>query len=212
MTFKSLILLVAAIFSASAFAEPGRVYDVAEFNKIDIKGDLELHIKQGAAQSVRITADDAAFKNLDVYVANSELNIVPKTRGWNWPWQKSQKIKVDLTVKDLVEIDVSGAVRIAALGLDVNELGLDASGAVEARMTGKAKKFSLDVSGAANVNATDFVAEVVEAGVSGAGNVQVHATKILDVDISGAAEFTYAGNPAKVKSEVSGAATIMPRG
>jgi hypothetical protein len=48
----------------------------------------------------------------------------------------------------------------------------------------------------------------VNVDLSGAGDVHVHATESLDASVSGAGRVLYPGDPADVKTDVSGAGTV----
>lgn len=196
---------------------------VESFNAIDVSGAFEVYLSQGTNQSVFVEADENLLPMIRTEVRGGTLMI-----GNEKPIRNSKSLKVYITVPELKSIELSGAVNLTSQNkLSFTELGLEISGATETnlelavqkleinssggskmRFTGMANKVDLDVSGAADIQAYDLMAEVVSVNISGAGDAEVYATKELYADVSGAASVRYKGDPAKVDSNVSGAGSV----
>ncbi|MBC8070637.1 MAG: DUF2807 domain-containing protein, partial [Deltaproteobacteria bacterium] len=71
--------------------------------------------------------------------------------------------------------------------------------------------FTLDVSGASQVEAAGLVAREVEVEASGASSAEVTANVSLDVDASGASEVRWGGDAQTVAQDASGASSITKR-
>jgi hypothetical protein len=65
-----------------------------------------------------------------------------------------------------------------------------------------------ELSGAGNIDARELKAKEVRVSVSGAASADVYAKEYLDASVSGVGSIDYYGNPAKVKTDVSGVGSI----
>ena len=94
--------------------------------------------------------------------------------------------------------------------MNAQSLKGDFSGASEIDLKGSAGECSMDLSGASELNAFEFVVKNYEIDISGAGDANIHATEMLKASVSGAASIRYEGNP-RVDSHTSGAGSVKPR-
>jgi hypothetical protein len=76
------------------------------------------------------------------------------------------------------------------------------------KISGDARAFDLEISGAGEVDAKDLRAEKVSVNSSGAAEATVYATEDLYVSASGAGTVNYYGDPKNVSQNVSGGASI----
>lgn len=196
---------------------------VSSFDGIDVSGAFDIIIRQGTAEEVTVESDANLLPLIRTEVVAGTLRI--ETRK---PVSHPTVMKVYVTVKDLKNIDVSGAVNIDTDGrLTVSELGIDASGASEAKMelavqllrldcsgaskmkfNGSATEVKMDLSGASEIFAYDLLSDSYDIEISGAGNAQVNVSKRIRAEISGAGSVKYKGSPAEVDQSVSGAGSI----
>jgi hypothetical protein len=108
-----------------------------------------------------------------------------------------------------LDIDQSGAGTIRIDGVAVQRLEAEISGTGELQIgTGTARDASYDIAGAGEVSTVGMTSESVSVDMSGAGNIAVRATRKLYADLSGAGTLRYAGSPADVKTDVSGATRV----
>lgn len=237
MRFFSMIFLAGLIgmsnLIASCHSMPGGIRGdgnvlketrkVGSFTGIDVSGAFKIVIKQGTTEEVVVEADANLLPIIRTDVVGSTLRIDTKKSVSN-----PTTMKVYVTVKDLSDIDVSGAVDIVSDGLltlnelkidasgasdsdlelSVKRLGLDCSGASKMKFRGTAGVVEMDLSGASDIFAYDFVAETYNMEISGAGNAQIHATKKLSASVSGAGTVKYKGSPTEINQDVSGAGSI----
>jgi hypothetical protein len=196
---------------------------LSSFNAIDVSGSFEVYLAQGTTQSVIVETDDNLIDLIKTKVVGNTLEIDTKE-----PIRHAKCMKIYLTVTDLKEIELSGAVDVETQGkLTLNDLSIDVSGATDSKMefdvqklkiecsggsklrlTGTSKETNLDISGAVDLFAFDLVCEKLDLGISGAGKAEVNVTKEFNADISGAASVRYKGNPEKISQDVSGAGSI----
>ena len=162
------------------------------------------------------------YKRQDIHF--ERCRVIDNKKSINNP----TTLKVYITFKDIKKIETSGAADILAetrltlselslhtsgassitMGLAVQKLGLDCSGACKLKLAGTAVDVDADFSGACNVFAFDLICENFKIDLSGAGKAQIHVTKKIDAEISGAGSVHYKGNPTMVNQSVSGAGAI----
>jgi hypothetical protein len=193
--------------------------NVSAFTQLDISGVGDVTIKQGDREGVTITTDE----NLQSYIetVNEGSNLYVRTK--EHASISSTELKIEITVKDLTEMKVSGTGEIKTtspltldsltcktsgtgnLALDFNcrKLNLKISGAGNVKLNGKGDEVDIHMSGAGNLDAFDFVANKLTAELSGMGNAELNAQTELSIDASGMGNITYKGNASVKKLEAS---------
>lgn len=91
------------------------------------------------------------------------------------------------------EIELSGASKGNISG-KFADLDIDCSGASKAVVEGTAVEANYHASGASSINAENLEASEVDVEVSGASSAKVNATKVLEVESSGASSCSYVDN------------------
>jgi hypothetical protein len=200
---------------------------VSGFDRVEASGAGELTLLQGNEESLSIETDDNLLPFIRAEVHNGQLFI--GTQGVNL--SPSRKIAYRLKLKNLTQLQLSGAVDAKADSLKTDRLALGISGAGNARFdhldtrtlttaisgagkisaSGKTETQVIRISGAGKHQASDLQSAHTEARVSGAGDVRVWATESLVAEISGSGSVEYRGN-ARVNSHVSGAGRVRHAG
>ncbi len=230
---KKIILfaLLAIVFTSCEQAIEGNgnvkeeTREAAPFDKINVSGSFDIHIKPGNYSSVVVVTDQNLLEHIETYVKGGTLHVEPKKKLGHY-----QKLELLLTMNEFNGADISGScelnskgklngkkVRIdlagnnkAELDISCKDLEVDMSGSSRLNIKGDSKKASFDISGSGTVEAEEFQTETTDLDVSGSAEALVNATEELNVDVSGSAQVRYAGNPGKVNQEVSGSATVKP--
>ena len=195
---------------------------VTSFTKIDISGGFEVLINQGSQEKLELEVDENLLELIKTEAKNNTLFIKSdKSIG------KAKSLKLYITVVNVDDIEVSGAVELTNKGtlegenleievsgagdvnlkLDVEELKMDMSGASETTLSGKAHHFEIELSGAGELDAEKLKSRNVIIDISGAGSAIVNAKKTLNVEVSGAGSVKYKGNP-KITKDISGAGSV----
>ncbi len=215
-------VLVFSLLATQAQVKQDR--SVSDFTSIDLSGAFKVYIRTGNTCALTVVADKDVINDVEHSVSDGELEVELDQEWWS---SKDADIELYITVKEISEIDISGAcvikskntlkgdnVIIDASGackiyMDVNcsTLDLDLSGASKLTLGGTCKKFNIDASGASTIYAADLQAEIVNLEASGACKAEVHATEYLDIDASGASKVRYKGNPT-ISRETSGASSV----
>jgi hypothetical protein len=200
-------------------------FDKTGFKDIDASSAMHVMLKQGTDYSVRIDAEKNILDLIEVRKEGDELVVGFKDNVSVGP---TKDIKVYITAPEFRNLEASGASTFsntdvitgneiklglsgasnANLNVNVNKLNVEASGASEIEVKGKAVYFAVDGSGSTSVSAFQLISENAEIELSGAGDAKVFVSKSLKADISGAGDVQYKGNPATVNKEISGAGSV----
>ncbi|MGB0175833.1 MAG: head GIN domain-containing protein [Owenweeksia sp.] len=199
--------------------------NVEKFNRIEVSGSFDVHIRQGETAGITIKADENLMELIETSVHNDELKIKSKKSI-----RRAKELALYITVRELEKIEASGACTIVTDGeLRSAKLEIESSGACEANMDlrcdelkvnisgagdltfrGVAESFEVESSGACEISAFDLKTLRTRIDISGAGEVDVYVTEELKVDASGAAEVRYKGNPRNINQDASGASSVKP--
>ena len=203
--------------------------DVTGYDSISISGMGTAEIIQGDKEGVVINADDNLLPYITTEVRNGRLHIGMKPGTINF--QPTRSILYTIYVKNLVGLDLSGAVDTKASSLkseslhlelsgagsldmkdiDVTSLKVDLSGATKVTLTGVVVDQDLELSGAGSYQAEDLVAVNTTVNLSGASAVTVNTSDRLSINASGTGVVTYYGSP-KVSKTVSGMVVVKSLG
>lgn len=195
---------------------------VSSFNKIDISGGYEVLINQGDKERLELEVDENLLEYIETETKKNTLYISTKK-----PIGNASSLKLYITVVDVEDIDVSGAIELKNKGtyktetleidvsgaadinldVDVENLTMDMSGASETTLSGTANNFEIEISGAGELQAKKLKTRNTTIDISGAGSAIVHAKKTLNVSVSGAGSVKYKGSP-KIKKDISGAGSV----
>ena len=174
---------------------------------IEIGGvPAKVNISSEKSDKITCVIDDNLLEYLTVEVTRDGILKI-NTRG-NRTFVTNNTIVFNIGTDTLESITVSSAASINIDGLFTDApLSLNISGAASINMTGEAENLSISVSGAANVNAREFITQDVKLNVNGAGSVEVYAAKTLDAVLSGVGSIRYWGSP-EVTQSIRGLGTI----
>ena len=109
-----------------------------------------------------------------------------------------------------LELEVSGASDVKG-EIQAGDTSIQISGASDLKLEGRGGDLVLRASGASSSNLEQFAVENAEVDVSGASDVIVNASGVLEVDARGGSDVEYTGNPNSVQTETSGASDVSPK-
>jgi hypothetical protein len=110
-----------------------------------------------------------------------------------------------------LKVKHSGAGNLTVKSLTVESLTVEHSGVGNINLSGQAARQDVHLSGAGNYSARDLESQDVAVRQSGVGNAHVWAVTTLDAGLSGAGNIDYRGTPA-VTQKVSGVGHIRNAG
>lgn len=212
---------------------------VSNFTGIKIGGPFELHVSQGATESVKFTAPADLVKHIYVEVDHGILKVGRKIEGsWlsenTWrqfdhEWQNRDRIKVYVVVSDLKELTVSGsglALLEDPISSNTLKLRTRGSGSIAGKINAKFLEGRVSGSGNINISGTAETSAVRVSGsgqfsgkglstgvssvlVSGSGHAEISATNKIDATVHGSGSISYTGNPKSVTRKTSGSGAIQ---
>lgn len=202
---------VALFVSTSGFAlmrDVTETRDVEAFHSIRVTGAIELRVDVGKEQHVEITTDDDFMKYVETEVRDGVLIIGTdreEDRGW---FDSDDKVDVEISLPELNEIDIRGAVDGEIKGVKANEFMVDIRGAGHLEISGTCGDLELDIAGTGAVEAEDLKCENVDVSLRGAGMASVYASGKVDADLRGVGAINIDGDPKTVKKSVRGIGVI----
>ena len=193
---------------------------VSGFDSVSVSSGMNLFLKQGNSESLKIEAEDNILPMILTAVKNGRLEI--KYKNFLIGGLSLHKpINIYLTVKNLKEIDISSGVRIESEEIKSESLKIDLSSGAEGNMiiisqklvvklssgskleiSGQADNQDIDLGSGGVYSAKDLVSKTAVIHASSDSNAVVNASENLDVEISSGATVQYAGSP-KVISDIS---------
>lgn len=204
---------------------------LADFTSIEINYPVELTVQQGSANSLTVTAEDNLIPQLATRVSGSTLHIENSQPDWTRRVTSTRPVILQLTVKDLQQVDfpsagsmsvgklqtdhldlnISGAGTVNLSALTTTRLTVNLSGAGNITASGTADKLKLDISGFGSFNGADLASQTASITISGAGNATTWVKTNLNATISGTGSVRYYGAP-NVSREVSGLGSVSGMG
>jgi hypothetical protein len=204
---------------------------VSEFSAVSVDYPAAVSIRQGDAQSVTVEGDDNLLPQLRTRVVGGTLHIEVTGIDWNQRVNPSREVRINLTVKDLRQIDlssagsvtverlqtdalslsVSGAGNLTLSDLAVKTLRLDLSGAGSVTAAGTADDLTLDISGVGSFHGEALAVQTAAADISGMGSATLWVKLQLTANISGTGSVSYYGSP-EVRKDVSGLGSVRKLG
>lgn len=213
-------------------AAEGRVYTPGPFQGIEIGGSADVHITQGAADSVDqvfVEGDAEAQKTVSLQVRGNVLRV---DSSGTWKFWSARRLKLHVTLRQLNRLSISGAadvqvseplraerlmVTISGAGLarfdqlQAEQLSFSVSGAGDGQVAGQVQDLTVSISGKSDFHGEHLMARRARVSVSGIGDVKVWATADLTISVAGIGSVDYWGTPVLRRSS-SGIATVNDRG
>lgn len=185
------------------------VRNVSGFSKIDIGGTIVGNITVGKDFSVVVEAKEQVLSEIITKVEDNTLKVKFEKGFWKRMKKKyrNTKAKVTISLPMLEDLDVSGASRVSAVGVNSDKFNLDVSGASSVNIEGSAREIIADISGASSLRASKLLSEVMDMDLSGASSARVNVSTELRVDASGASSVRYTGEPS-IEKDTSGASSV----
>jgi hypothetical protein len=230
-------LIVFALFSHSkahawggkSVAGSGNVIEdvriVSGFTRVELKGAMDVELRQGAREGVTIIADDNIAPLVRTTVSGKKLTI-----DSNASWSTRTKMRVIVEAPKFEGLSVSGAgdvrasslqsaeleVSIAGSGdvtlesLTVDALSVRIAGSGDFRASGSAKAQTYSIAGSGDVRAEGLEGTNVNVRIAGSGDARVWAKMAIDATVMGSGDVRYKGKPTNVNKRVMGSGDVSP--
>jgi hypothetical protein len=202
-------------------------YPFTNFTGVSAGSVFDVTVKQGTAPGVSVTLDDNLVEYLDVSTSGDRLNLHLKSNTN----VRNATLKAVVTLAELTSLDLSGASKgrvegcrsAKALEIDLSgashlegdlesgDMHLGLSGASHANLRGSAGNLRLNVSGASHADLEQLQIKDANVDADGASHATVRPSGKLQARASGASSVQYAGQPANVDSQTSGASSVRAK-
>jgi hypothetical protein len=179
--------------------------DVKSFSAIDTTGAYTIDVTCQKPAGVEVDADDNILPLIKTEVRDGILFV-----SNDQPYHSSKTVTLRITLPELNSVANHGAGQIKIVDANSSDLKIDSTGAASVDAAGTAKSIQISSTGAGEIDTSKLHADKAKVEVSGAASVDVYASEQLDVDVSGAGNVSYSGNPKTVNKHVSGIGSVSP--
>ena len=230
--FKSTVASIAVLSAATMVMADDiseEMRDVDAFTKVKLEGSMDVEVKVGAKQSVKVIADSDIIKYLRTRVHGGELEIdIKHESGTRKLFRRIEKMQViitvpslegaevhgsgDLLVEDAVAdnfvLEVHGSGDAVLENAKVDSLDVELQGSGDIDMQGTCGDVRVELQGSGDINGTKMKCKAADVMLQGSGDVDVYATASADVTVRGSGDIRVAGKPDKINSRVRGSGDI----
>ncbi|MBA3513826.1 MAG: DUF2807 domain-containing protein [Pyrinomonadaceae bacterium] len=179
--------------------------ELSPFTSLTTDGAFDIEVVCQQPQTLEIEGDDNLLAMVSTEVSNEVLRI---NNVGSYSTRTPMKIKI--SVPSLEGITANGAGTIEVSRLKNEKFDIDSNGAPTIRVSGETKELEIDANGAGTVDAHKLRASTAEVDSQGAVKVEVFASEVLNVTVSGPSQVIYDGDPA-VKQTVNGPGSVQRR-
>lgn len=215
---KILITLLFAGFAGTAMAQESEVREVGSFRGIRAAEGIDVFLKQGDRESVRVdVSGDTELSHVVTEVSGTYLKIHLREGRF----RRNINAKVFVTYREIDRISASSAanvysengIKIRNLGIEcasaasvvltveVDELKADVSSAGDVELKGSANKAEFSVSSAGEIDAYDLRVGIASVTAATAGSAKINVLKELYAEATSGANIRFRGNPAKSRTD-----------
>jgi hypothetical protein len=177
--------------------------DVAQFTRIDNRGSVDVRLRVGERQSVRVRAGEKVIDDVGTEVRDGTLQLTFDHDGWG-----GSDVVVEAFVPTLTGIEASGSGDIDAAGIDADALEVRSDGSADIALDGAVRRLAVVLDGSGDADLGALAARDARVVVSGSGDLDVRADERLDVDVDGSGDVRYHGDPA-VTQRVDGSGELI---
>lgn len=218
-TFKTMfiLMLVTVIGINSAVAgnnSKTEIRNVKDFNAVKVSAGIDLYLKMGDSEEVKVVADDDIIDKVITEVKDGTLHVYMKKSSWiGWGFNGSRKVYV--SVKELTKINASSGSEVKSENtltgenLDVKvssgsevvidvvykNFSVDTSSGSEAKISGKTKTLKAEASSGSEIKANNLESKICKARASSGSEIDINVSDEIYANASSGADINYYGNP-----------------
>jgi len=195
------------------------------FNSVKAGGSYKIYIEQGSTQQVSVEAPQNIQDKIITEVKGNTLNISNKSN------MSGGSVKIHIVCVSLESIELSNitecyndkpistsnfkltqsGISKAKMNLEAGSLEIKMSGATQAQIIGAGEKMTLDLSGAAKLDASGFLNTETLINIDGAASATINTKESVRGKISGASLLAYENIPAQEDINRSGVSDIKTK-
>ena len=199
------------------------------YTKIDFEGGGKIVLVQGNSHSLRIEASQAVLRKIAVKQDGETLHVGFTGRLWGvsatdeliftftfenlseFVMAGGAKIQADALSGGKLELNLDGGFSVDLASLDINILDVSIKGGGMISADGKVNTQNVKIAGAGTYQMAEVESQDVSIKIEGAGNAEVWAKNMLNLELEGAYSVDYWGDP-QITQNVTGVGTIKPHG
>lgn len=198
---------------------------ISDFSELKVTGVFNLYLSQGDQVALRIEADGAFQKNIDISSKGKKL-VLDFER--NKDFFEKNKVNVYLTIKQLeiLEFDGVGFIKTESplvltslqligngvgninLALDTKDLNAKFNLVGNITLRGEAQSAFLKNDGVGNLDASEFITDFLILESDGIGKASVYSEKELSITANGIGKVSYSGGAKILKLQRNGIGKI----
>ncbi len=187
---------------------------------------MEVFIHKGSDHQVQIETDENILEYVSTEVRQGQFVVRTKDGA---SLQPSQRIKVYLSMPDLVSLEASSSSHIRVedtfpsgslhmevsssatveLSFEGDDLRIEGSSSGKIKLRGKAQQTRIEVSSSCRVDADGFVTRQLRMEGSSSGRVAIGVAEELRAELSSSARLSYTGQPTKVITDTNSGAKVI---
>lgn len=223
------VSLTTGLYAQVVHDEMAQQRNSKQFHSVKVSGGLDVFISQGQTESVAVSAKTAEWRDLiRTAVVDGVLMVSVEDGGRILRKFGNRGLKVYIGVGEIRSIEASGACDIRVNGtIEAEKLSLSLfgasdfygavaadyfiaqlSGASDATIIGSAKNLEISASGASNFKGYQLQASTCKASASGASDIKISVTELLQPRASGASSIRYNGDAVIKDIQTSGASSV----
>lgn len=200
--------------------------DVTPFEKVNIKGKINVKLVQGNQHNVEVIAQENIAPLLKTYVEDGELMVFLEARV-----KDRDKPEITISVKDLnslkfgsgASLETHGEIKgdvldmrsssgsYGDLKLNYNNMNCESSSGSSLKMEGTIDNATIDSSSGSHIKAENLKVNKLDVSGSSGSYIEIHVNNDLRADLSSGASLNYSGNPQISKHNVSSGGAMNKR-
>lgn len=198
--------------------------NVGSFSGIKVAEGIDVYVKKGEKESVRVEVTGTSADNIITEVSGSYLKVHMKSGNFRGrinakvyvTYVKLEKFSASsagsifsegVVRGNKIEIQASSAGNIE-LNLEVGSVEVSCSSAGQVELQGKANSLVADASSAGQIDAYDLDAKKVDAEASSGASLKISAEESLKAHASSGGSIRYRGNPSKSVTNSSSGGSV----
>jgi len=177
-----------------------------EINSIGI-----VHFTQGEDADLIIEAEDNYIDRIEVQIIDDRL-VISIENKWFDSWVPTEPIHYYLTLPELTDLQLNGAVLFEMDELEAGNLHMECNGTSSLELGELiADNITVDIAGAAKLNSDSFESNTLTINIAGVSNVDIKdlQTQSLTIDISGGGAIDLAGSVSLQEIDIDGAGSYQ---
>ncbi|MCD4751459.1 MAG: DUF2807 domain-containing protein [Anaerolineaceae bacterium] len=177
-----------------------------EINSIGI-----VHFIQGENAELVIEAEDNYIDRIEVQIIDNRL-VISIENKWFESWVPTKTIHYYLTLPELTDLQLNGAVGFEMDELVAGNLHMECNGTSSLELGELvADNITVDIAGAAKLNADNFESNTLTINIDGVSNVDIKdlQAQSLTIDISGGGAIDLAGSVSRQEIDIDGAGSYQ---